>query len=194
MTMQYRATLTYTEPVVARAVTLYWRRSMGIRLAVAVLITIAALLWFVTNGDRTWVVGLLGAVVALGVLFPVLVYFVHYRNSMGKFREMENPVADFIVDDDAFTLTSDRGTTTLKWNAIREVWRYDFLWLLLFSRAQFVTVPLDGLSDQMRVFILERIKAAGGKITVQSVRGSVAAKPTFTPGSFGSRPEIAFNR
>jgi hypothetical protein len=162
--MQYRATLTYSEPLVARAVALYWRRSVSIGLVVAVLVTIAALLWFVTNGDRTWVVGLLGAVVALGVLFPALVYVVHYRNSMGRFREMAKPVAEFIVDDDAFTLTSDRGTTTLKWSAIREVWRYDLLWLLLFSRAQFVTVPLDGVSEQMRVFVLERIRASGGKV------------------------------
>jgi hypothetical protein len=131
---------------------------------VAVLVTIAAFLWFVANGDRTWVVGLLGAVVALGVLFPALVYVVHYRNSMSKFREMAEPVAEFIADDDAFTLTSDRGTTTLKWSSIREVWRYDLLWLLLFSRAQFVTVPLDGVSEQMRAFVLKRIRASGGKV------------------------------
>jgi hypothetical protein len=163
---KYRATLTYTEPLVARAVILYWRRSIGIGLVVAVLVTIAALLWLVTNGDRTWMVGLLGAVVALGISFPALVYVVHYRNSMGKFREMGNPVAEFIVDDDAFTLASDRGTTTLKWTAIREVWRFESLWLLLFSRAQFVTVPLDGVSEQMRAFVLERIKASGGKFAV----------------------------
>jgi hypothetical protein len=161
---QYRATLTYTEALVARAVTLYWRRSIGIGLVIAVLVTIAALLWLITNGDRTWVVGLLRAVVALGILFPAIVYVVHYRNSMDKFREMANPIAEFIADDDEFTLSSDRGTTTLKWSAIREVWRYDFLWLLLFSRAQFVTVPLDGVSEKMRRYVLARIRASGGKV------------------------------
>jgi YcxB-like protein len=127
---------------------------------------IALLTWMVASGDRSWVVGLVAAVVVVGLLFPVLVYVVHFRNSMGKFREMRDPVAEFVADDDMFTLSSDRGITTLKWNTVTELWRYDSLWLLLFSKAQFVTVPLDGVPDQMRSFVVERIKASGGKIAV----------------------------
>jgi len=103
---------------------------------------------------------------ALGVLMPVLVYVVHYRNSMSKFREMSSPTAEFMADDDGFTLTSDRATTTPKWSATREVRRYNVLWLLLFSRAQFVTIPLHGLSEEMRAFVLGKIENSGGKVVV----------------------------
>jgi len=118
------------------------------------------------DGDRSWVVGLTAAVVLLGVVMPVAVYLVHYRNSMRKFRQMSPPVAEFVADDDTFTLSSDRGTTSLKWNAVTEVWRFESLWLLLFSKAQFVTLPLEDVPGPMQAFILDRVKSSGGKIAV----------------------------
>jgi len=83
---------------------------------------------------------------------------------MGKFREMSQPVAEFVADEDRFTLTSDRGTTSLKWNAVTEVWRFESLWLVLFSKSQFVTLPLEDVPGPMQAFILDRVKAAGGKV------------------------------
>jgi hypothetical protein len=164
--MQHRAILRYTEPLVAQAVRLYWRRTIGLGLFVAVALLAALLVWRVADGDRSWLVGLLAAVVLLGVLVPMAVFVVHYRNSMGKFREMAEPVAEFLADEDVFTLSSDRGTTTLKWGSVTEVWRFHSLWLLLFSKAQFVTIPLEGMPEQMRSFVLDRVNASGGKIAV----------------------------
>ena len=124
------------------------------------------LVWRLAEGDRSWLVGLVAALVLIGVLLPLMVYLVHYRNSIGKFRQMAEPLAEFIADEDQFTLSSSLGATTLKWNAVTEVWRLETLWLLLFSKAQFVTLPLEGMSEQMRSFILDKVRAAGGKIAV----------------------------
>jgi len=164
--MQHRTTLSYTEALVAQAVRHYWRRTIGFGIFVAVALMIAFLIWRLADGDRSWIVGLVAAVILLGVVMPITVYVVHYRNSMGKFREMSKPVAELVADEDAFTLSSDRGTTSLKWDLVKEVWRFETLWLLLFSKAQFVTLPLSDMPEPMQVFILERIKAAGGKIAV----------------------------
>ena len=164
--MQHRATLRYTEDIVARAVFEFWRRSIGIGIGVAIAIMIGLLIWRVTDGDRSWFVGLLAAIVLLGILLPLMVYVVHYRNSMSKFRDMAEPIAEFVADEDEFTMSSSRGTTTLKWGAVTEVWCFESLRLLLFSKAQFVTLPLEGLSEQMRSFVLERVRAGGGKIAV----------------------------
>ena len=166
MAMQHRATLRYTERLVAQAVGLYWRKTVGFGLIVAVALMIAFLTWRLIEGDRSWVVGLVAAVVLLGVLMPVAVYVVHYRNSMSKFREMSQPVAELVANQEAITISSDRGTSSLKWELVKEVWRFESLWLLLFSRAQFVTLPLEDLPGPMQAFILERVKASGGKVAV----------------------------
>lgn len=162
--MQYRAALTYTEPLVAAAVRAYWNKTIGPAFLFAVALLITFLVWLLANGDRSWLVGLTAAVALLGVVMPIAVYVVHYRNSMGKFREMSSPVADLVAEDDTFTISSDRGTTCLKWNTVAEVWRFDSIWLLLFSKAQFITLPLQDVPAPMQAFMLDRIKSAGGKI------------------------------
>jgi hypothetical protein len=164
--MQHRTTLRYTEQLVSQAVRLYWRKTVGFGLPVAVALIIAFLTWRLVDGDRSWIVGASAAVGLLGVLMPVAVYVVHYRNSMGKFREMSQPVAELVADQDTITMSSDRGSSSLKWELVKEVWRFETVWLLLFSKAQFMTLPLADLPGPMQAFILERVKSFGGKIAV----------------------------
>ena len=162
----HRATLKYDERLVNRAVRSYWRRSLGISVLVGVPLICAFLAMRIADGDRSWCVGLLAGAALLGIGMPVVVYWVHYRNSMAKFRDMKEPVAIFVADEDSFTLASDHGSSTLKWDAIKEVWGFDGFWLLLFSKAHFATVPLDGVSDEMRSYVLERVKRSGGSVAV----------------------------
>lgn len=163
--MQFHATLNYTEDLIARAVLLYWRRTVGIGLVAMVGLIICLLAWRLADGDRSWIVGLLMAVTILGVAMPLAVYVVHYRNSMSKFRAMARPTAVFTADDEGFTISSDEGTATLKWSAVAEVWRSEQLWLILFSKSRFSTLPLEGVPEQMQAFVIDRIRASGGRIS-----------------------------
>ena len=164
--MQHRATLNYTERLVEKAVRLFWLRTVGYGELVAVVVMTGVLVWRLMEGDGSWFVGVLATLVFLSIAIPLAIYFGHYRNSLGKFREMKQPIAEFVVDEDALTMSSDLGATTLKWGAVTEVWRFESLWLLLFSKSQFVTIPLDGVPESMREFILERVRASGGKVAV----------------------------
>ncbi len=62
----------------------------------------------------------------------------------------------FRVKVATFTVISGIGTTTLQWFAIKDVWQFSDVWLLLCSKAQFSTLPLANLSPQMQ--------ATGGKV------------------------------
>lgn len=139
---------------------------MGLGVIVSVVVMSALLAWRLAEGDKSWRVGLLAAVVGLGIIMPLAVFLVHYKNSMSKFREMASPMATLVAEESSFTLSSDRGTSTLRWDAIKEVWRFETYWLLLFSKAHFATLPLEGISEQMRSYLLERVRTAGGKIAV----------------------------
>ncbi len=164
--MQHRATLRYDVSLVNRAVRSYWRRSLGLGVLLGVPVLCVLLAIRIVNGDRSWFVGLLAGAALLGIGMPILVYWVHYRNSMAKFREMREPVAIFTADDDSFTLTSDKGSSTLRWDSIKEVWGFDGFWLLLFSKAHFATIPLEGVSQEMRAFVVEKVKLNGGQASV----------------------------
>jgi hypothetical protein len=86
----HSATLKCDEHLVNRAVRSYWRRSLGLNVLIGVPLICIFLAIQVASGDRSWYMGLLAGAAILGIGMPILVYWVHYRNSMAKFRDMKN--------------------------------------------------------------------------------------------------------
>ena len=162
--MPHQATLTYTEPLLREAVFAFWRRTVGVGFFIALALLVCSLAFLLWHGDRSWFVGALGAFLVFGCGFTVLVYFVHLRNALAKFRGMGAPIAAVSLGEASFTMSSGLGSTTLRWSAVTEVWRYPSFWLLLFSKAQFVTVPLASVPAEAQEFILSHVLAAGGKV------------------------------
>ncbi len=162
--MSYEATLIFTEPLVRKAVLAFWRRSVGVGFILALLVLALFLGFSLAQGDTSWVVGALGAVLFIGVAFAVATYFVHYRASLRKFRAMGSPQATFRADETSFTIISSIGTVTYDWSVVKELWRFPEVWLLLYSPAQFSTLPLACLPPPMQAFVLQHVQAAGGKV------------------------------
>lgn len=162
--MRHVVRLDYTEPLLRAAVLAFWRRTLGAGFVAAFVLILGALVFLLWRGDRSWVVGLLGAGLGFAVVIAGGVYVVHLRNALAKFRAMGAPTATFSMDDASFSLASDLGSTTLAWSAITEVWRFPRFWLVFFSRAQFVTLPVANLAADAQAFVLERIGAAGGRV------------------------------
>lgn len=162
--MRYVETLEYTESLLREAVFAFWRRTVGAGYFVALGLLLCSLVFLVWSGDRSWFVGALGTFFVLGVGFALVVYFVHLRNAMAKFRGMGAPVATLSLDDASFSMSSGLGSASLHWSAVTELWRFPSFWLLLFSKAQYVTVPLATVSSEAQAFIVSRVSAAGGKV------------------------------
>jgi hypothetical protein len=154
--MRHVATLSYTEQVIRRAVFLFWLHGIGwkVLLTMATLVVVLAL--EVASGNRSWVAGSIGSLLLVGTGLVMLIYVVHLRQSMDKFRKLAVPKATFVVEADSFSLTTDLGSSTMKWEAVYAIWKFDGLWLMLFSRSQFVTLPLVDIPEPMRECILSR--------------------------------------
>jgi hypothetical protein len=161
--MKHEATLVFTEPLLREAVFAFWRRSVGFGFGVAVLALTTSLVLFLWQGDRSWLVGALATVLFFSLGFAALLYLVHYRNALNKLRSMPSKRATFVVEEAQFSVTSELGSSTLPWSSVQALWRTPNCWLLLFSKAQFITLPLACLSEEMRQFIAQRIEAGGGK-------------------------------
>ncbi len=119
----------------------------------------------IVRGDRSWLVGVFGLAFVLAVWLTVNVYFVHRSNSLAKLRNMGAPTAVFTVSERDFSFASGAGNSTLPWSSVLEVWRFDGFWLLLFSKAHFVTLPLASLSPEQQEFVLARVYSAGAKVS-----------------------------
>ena len=164
MEVSYEATLTYSETLVRQAVFSFWRRTVGVGIFVAMAILGAVLAGLILDGDRSWVAGALAVVIGCGLAFPALIYAVHFRQSMGKFRAMQSPVATLLAEEASLTLSSEAGKSTFRWSGVTEIWRFPQFWLMLFSRSQFITLPLNAIPADMQAFVLKQAASAGAKI------------------------------
>jgi hypothetical protein len=162
--MSHEATLIYSETLLRHAVFAFWRRSVGVGFIVALFVGVLGLGLLIAQGVASWLVGTFAAVLVLGIAFATAVYVVHYRNSLRKFRQMDKPRATFRADESSFTMSSDIGTTTLQWSAVKELWQFRSVWLLLYSKAQFSTLPLACLSPETQTYIVQRVRESGGKV------------------------------
>jgi membrane protein YdbS with pleckstrin-like domain len=75
--MSHQVTLRIDEDLLRRAVLRFWWRVVGIRFVIAMVVMAVGLVVLVSGGDRSWFVGVLATVLALGVAFVVAIYVVH---------------------------------------------------------------------------------------------------------------------
>lgn len=161
----HEARLRYSEPLLREVVRVFvfraLLRQLGLSFFIVVGFLILALGWSVSRQDNGWMVGFLAATVFFIGVFLAMVYVAHFRNTIGRFRQMRTPEATLTYDEEKIGFTSELGSATMPWSAITEVWRHPRFWLLLFSRSQFVTLPLDGLDEAAREFITRKTSQSG---------------------------------
>ena len=161
----HRLTLTYSKPLLRQAVWGFWWRLVGWRFIAAMALVGGSLAMLVLRGDTSWVVGALASVLVFGIAVIVALYVVHYRNALHKFKAMGHPQATFEATEAHLWVSSGAGTATLPWTAVTEIWQFKSCWLLLFSKAQFITLPLADMTPEAAAFIVARVQAAGGKVS-----------------------------
>jgi len=161
----HRATLSYDRTLIRQAVASFCWRVVGLRYLVALVLVAGSLVFLVRGGNASWWVGVLAGVLALGVVFPVALYAIHYRHSLLRLDAMGAPLGTLEASEASLSLSSGAGITTLPWSAVSEVWRFESYWLLLLSKSQFVTLPLADLSPETAEFIRIRVLAAGGNVS-----------------------------
>lgn len=161
----HRLTLNYSKPLLRQAVLGFWWRLVGWRFIAAMALVAGTLAMLVLRGDRSWVVGALASVLVFSIAVIVALYVVHYRNALHKFKAMGHPQATFEATETHLWVSSGAGTATLPWTAVTEIWQFKSCWLLLFSKAQFITLPLADMKPEAAAFIVARVQAAGGKVS-----------------------------
>ena len=162
--MSHEATLIYSESLLRQAVFGFWRRSVGLGFILMLVALAAILVVLVARGAASWLIVTLAVLLVIAAAVAVALYVIYYRNSLRKFRKMDKPQATFCADESSFTMSSDAGTTTLQWSAVIELWQFPSVWLLLYSKTQFSTLPVACLPPETQAFVRERIQAAGGKV------------------------------
>jgi hypothetical protein len=157
---QYRFNVEYTEAMVREAVhTFLWHRlKRRWTLWVGMLLLAAATVMLFLTGDRSWLLGLVGATLGFSVLLLWVLYRAHLTNSLGKLRQMGVPKAEFRLENDSLAITSGSGAATLPWSTVREILATPQFWVLCTATNQFFTLPILRVPPEALEFIRSRVQ------------------------------------
>ena len=165
--MQHTITFTHQLPLLKHAMRRHCLRTFGPKslfgAAVAFNGICALLLHY--SGYNSWLSAFSAAACVIFTALGIRVYAMNMRHITKKFHDLGTPAeVTFIAEANQFSAHSKAGGMTMPWHSITELRRYADYWLLMFSKAQFITLPTEHLSEQAQTFITERITTHGGKI------------------------------
>lgn len=103
-----------------------------------------------------------GACAAVLILLPLFLLFIwraHFKNTVGRFRSLDSPEADMVLDEAGLGVTSSLGAMTIPWSRFTEVWELPGFWMLFLSRAQFITLPLATVPEDAIGFLRGKLPA-----------------------------------
>jgi hypothetical protein len=152
--------MTYTHNMVHSAVkTFVWRRGIlgQKKLWLAEFALAVLFLWFFARGDRGWAVGLLGATLLAPPILISVVWLAHYRNTVGKFRSMQSPIANLTIGADGLAVASALGSVQIPWSILTEIWERPTYWMFFTAPSQFFTIPIETISTADRDFVRSKV-------------------------------------
>ncbi len=156
--------LHYSEELIISAVKSFFRRKLGIEVPVLTALITAFVVYHIIDGDRSWFMGAISTLNVMLLIFIGVLYFSHKYFALKWFRRFDNGVVTLSMDDDQFHLSSNIGSSHLKWNMISKIWDFDGYFLVIFSLIEFITVPTNQMSAEAKDFYIEKAQSAGAKV------------------------------
>lgn len=154
----------YSEALVrAVARAFYWRtltRGYGLLGLLGFAMSLANLYFLLLAGDRSWLVGFVGATLLFLLLLMTVGYIIHHRNLVRRSRRMTNPQTRFVFSDKDLSFASELGSATLSWDVVREVWAFPRFWLIMLSRSSFLIVPTEGVAEDVLAFVRSKTRVS----------------------------------
>ncbi|MGD9562843.1 MAG: YcxB family protein [Pyrinomonadaceae bacterium] len=132
-------------------------RRLGKSFFVVIAAVLAIFLVSLFTGTWTWPLTVLGVILLAALSFIVFVYLGRLRAAEGFFDKANEPSVTFQFTDDGVITESDLGRTNLKWQVFEEILKFPDIWLLVYAKSGYMTLPIDQLTPGCLQFIEEQI-------------------------------------
>jgi hypothetical protein len=162
--MNYQFTIQFTEGHIKYACHKFFARYVGIGLPIVGVLMLAALVQRLHSGQMDLLSGFFMAVVIMSVGIFVSAYFQRRNYAISQFKKMGNGLVSYELSDEFFKAKSNLGSTELKWEAFKAIWIFPAVWLLMFDKAAYLTLPVEQISSDVKDFFKQKIISIGGKI------------------------------
>lgn len=163
-TMTHEFTMHYDARILWQSTRRFIRRTFGWDFWLCWLVVVMALACLLWLGDRGWMVGAAGTMAILAPSFVALLTWMTYRRGLRNLESMAEPVVQVTLDEEGIRTTSDLGGGQIKWSRIHEVYQAPECLLVFISQGNYSAFPSSSLTPEARAFLLDHVRAAGGRI------------------------------
>jgi YcxB-like protein len=174
--MNREISINYTPQMVKTALRRFWFRTIGWPTFLSVCAVLAAFVYFLIARDDSWVYGHWGPnwflvfMIVLGLVLFLCVVFVtmclqHLNQALRELAKRNSPIVVWKFTDDHISTTSELVTAEMSWKLVEKIWQFPEVWLLFFSKNNFMTLPLDSIDYELGQFITAKVMENGGRVS-----------------------------
>ena len=117
----------------------------------------------IVSGKTDLLAGIFLAIAVFGLGIIVVAYFQSRNYRLSQFRNAGNSVS-YELSEEFFKAKSGMGSTELKWESFKALWIFQKVWLLVFDKNGYLTLPTDQISNEVKEFLKRKIISVGGKV------------------------------
>lgn len=121
------------------------------------------------NLRPNWLVGMFGFILYVNLLFQIVGYFLVPRVFARRASDSATRIAEVGSSAHGFRISRGGNTSTMPWSTFTNIWLYDDFVILVkrpaLSLMQFVVLPSDGMSSQMRLDLEAASQGRANRIT-----------------------------
>ncbi len=161
--MSHSVTIIYTRSLVRRALNAFMLKRLGKSTFVVFALMIVFLAWKAIGGSWTSGLTWVAAALAFGAAFLVVIYFARFRAAEGFFDQGDEPTATIVFTEEGVRTESHVGSVDLKWKVFEEILKFPEVWLLVYAKSGYMTLPVVQLTPECRAFLEEQVRTKGRK-------------------------------
>ena len=156
-------TVRYTKDDCLAGAWRYWQRRLGFRYALELAIG-SGLLVLATQGPYRWLEIALMVAVGIFALLGAAIFFIHWMRALAGLRALDPPESTWILTEEAIAQRSSLGESAIAWAGLLGVWRFDNLWILVWGKDVYSTIPASQLPRDARQMIERRARETGAVV------------------------------
>lgn len=156
-------TVRYTKEHCLAAAWRYWQRRLGFRYALELAIG-SGLLALATQGPYRWIEIALMIAVGVFALVGAAYFFIHWIRARQGLAALDPPESTWTLTEEAIGQRSSLGESAIAWPSLLGVWRFPDLWILVWGKDVYSTIPTAHLPRDARALIERRARETGAVV------------------------------
>ena len=156
-------TVRYTKAHCLASAWRFWQRRLGYRYALELLIG-AGLIVLATQGPYRWLEIALMVAVGVFAFLGAAIFLVHWLRARQGLAALDPPETTWTLTEEAIAQRSSLGESAIAWAGLLGVWRFDDLWILVWGKDVYSTIPTAQFPREARQLVERRARETGAVV------------------------------